>query len=64
MNEVEPRPRKSIYSFTVAYNLVAVAGLIAVTAYIIDRTFTIYGNVLFAWHPTFMTIGVRINLYF
>ena len=64
MDEIEPRPRKSMYSIAIAFNLVAVAGLVAVTAYIVDRTFTTHGNVLFAWHPTFMSIGVRSNLHF
>ena len=64
MDEIEPRPRKSMYSVAISFNLIALAGLISITAYIVDRTFTTHGVVLFAWHPTFMSIGVRFKLYF
>lgn len=64
MDEIEPRTRKSMYSIAISLNIVAMLGLVSVTAYIINRTFTTVGVVLFAWHPTLMSIGVRLKCDF
>ncbi|CAO1440387.1 unnamed protein product [Diamesa hyperborea] len=44
----------------ITINLLVLIGLIVVSAYVTIRTFSTIGVVLFAWHPSLLTIGYLI----
>lgn len=57
---LEPNSRL-MTSLGIVVNLLVLIGLIVVSAYVTIRTFATIGVVLFSWHPSLMTIGVRTS---
>lgn len=62
MTVPEPNSRGAMTPLGITINLLVLIGLIVVSAYVTIRTFSTVGVVLFAWHPSLLTIGVRNQL--
>lgn len=52
--------REQMTTLEITINLLTLVGLIVVSGYVTIRTFSTIGVVLFSWHPSLLTIGVRI----
>lgn len=61
-NDTQTRPRKEMAMPAMITNVVVLLVLLGVSAYIIYRVIGGGSIVLFTYHPTFMVLGVRIEL--
>lgn len=62
-SEIPTRSRKEMTVKAKYLNIVILLVLLGVSAYIIARTVTDVGIILFTYHPTFIVLGVR-KLYY
>ena len=64
MTAPEPNISGAMTPLGITINLLSLIGLIVVSAYVTIRTFSTIGIVLFSWHPSLMSIGVRMQSFF